>query len=78
MPPNPRSSGGVVGSEMEIDRPATSGEGLRTYYITKIEELMLTVTDKRQNTRRLQVRQDRKDIKIISHHPSLSRLNVTS
>ena len=59
MPPNPRSSGGVAGSEMEIDRPATSGEGLRTYYITKIEELMLTVTDKRQNTRRLQVRQDR-------------------
>ena len=49
----------MTGSEMEIDRPATSGEGLRTYYITKIEELMLTVTDKRQNTRRLQVRNSR-------------------
>ena len=76
MPPNPRSSGGVTGSEMEIDRPATSGEGLRTYYITKIEELMLTVTDKRQNTRRLQVRERaEQNIKIII---PLSRLNVTS
>ena len=34
---------------------AGEGEGLRTYYITKIEELMLTVTDKRQDVRRLQV-----------------------
>ena len=79
MPPNPRSSGGVTGSEMEVDRPATSGEGLRTYYITKIEELMLTVTDKRQNTRRLQVRNSRgraQSIMIIIM--PLSRLNVTS
>ena len=78
MPPNPRSSGGVTGTEMEIDRPATSGDGLRTYYITKIEELMLTVTDKRQNTRRLQVRERtgaEQDITIII---PLSRLNVTS
>ena len=34
-----------------------SGEGLKTYYITKIEELMLTVTDKRMDVRRLQVSQ---------------------
>ena len=69
----------MTGSEMEIDRPATSGEGLRTYYITKIEELMLTVTDKRQNTRRLQVRNSRgraQSIMIIIM--PLSRLNVTS
>ena len=78
MPPNPRSTGGVAGSEMEIDRPATSGEGLRTYYITKIEELMLTVTDKRQNTRRLQVSQDRKYRIFLFINLSLSRLNVTS
>ena len=78
MPPNPRSSGGVTGSEMEIDRPATSGDGLRTYYITKIEELMLTVTDKRQNTRRLQVSQDRKYRIFLFINLSLSRLNVTS
>ena len=78
MPPNPRSTGGVAGSEMEIDRPATSGEGLRTYYITKIEELMLTVTDKRQNTRRLQVSPDRKYRIFLFINLSLSRLNVTS
>ena len=68
----------MTGTEMEIDRPATSGDGLRTYYITKIEELMLTVTDKRQNTRRLQVRERtgaEQDITIII---PLSRLNVTS
>ena len=63
---------------MEIDRPATSGDGLRTYYITKIEELMLTVTDKRQNTRRLQVSQDRKYRIFLFINLSLSRLNVTS
>ena len=78
MPPNPRSSGGVVGSEMEIDRPATSGDGLRTYYITKIEELMLTVTDKRQNTRRLQVRQDRTSQINVSQHYFICRLSGTN
>ena len=43
---------------MELDRglTASSGDGLKTYYITKIEELMLTVSDKRQNVRRLQVK----------------------
>ena len=54
MPPNPKAPGA---SEMEVDVGVQpSGEGLRSYYITKIEELLLTVTDKRQNVRRLQVR----------------------
>ena len=53
MPPNPKAPGG----EMEVDRAGQpSGDGLRSYYITKIEELLLTVNDKRQNVRRLQVR----------------------
>ena len=54
MPPNPRTEP----SHMDVDSGMTgsgSGEGLKTYYITKIEELMLTVTDKRQDVRRLQV-----------------------
>ena len=54
MPPNPRTEP----SHMDVDAGivgAGEGEGLRTYYITKIEELMLTVTDKRQDVRRLQV-----------------------
>ena len=54
MPPNPRTEPG----HMDVDAGiagAGEGEGLRTYYITKIEELMLTVTDKRQDVRRLQV-----------------------
>ena len=54
MPPNPRTEP----SHMDVDAGmvgAGEGEGLRTYYITKIEELMLTVTDKRMDVRRLQV-----------------------
>ena len=56
MPPNPKV-GGPGGADMEVDRGLAggSGDGLKTYYITKIEELMLTVSDKRQNVRRLQV-----------------------
>ena len=55
MPPNPRTEP----SHMDVDAGiagAGEGEGLRTYYITKIEELMLTVTDKRMDVRRLQVK----------------------
>lgn len=39
---------------MEID----SGEGFRSYYIQKIEELQLIVADKSQNLRRLQAQRN--------------------
>lgn len=41
---------------MEIDGP--KGEGFRPYYITKIEELQLTVAEKSQNLRRLQAQRN--------------------
>jgi len=74
MPPNPRTAGGVTGSEMEIDRAASSGDGLKTYYITKIEELMLTVTDKRQNTRRLQAQRNELNAKVRMLREELQHL----
>lgn len=40
---------------MEID---SGGEGFRSYYIQKIEELQLIVADKSQNLRRLQAQRN--------------------
>jgi hypothetical protein len=41
---------------MEIDTPR--GEGFRSYYIQKIEELQLIVNEKSQNLRRLQAQRN--------------------
>lgn len=37
---------------------ADGKDGLKSYYVTKIEELQLTVTDKTQNLRRLQAQRN--------------------
>lgn len=42
--------------QMEVDSP--KGEGFRSYYITKIEELQLVVAEKSQNLRRLQAQRN--------------------
>merc|ERR1711973_714862 len=69
---NPRNPGG---SEMEVDRAgAPSGDGLRSYYITKIEELLLTVTDKRQNVRRLQAQRNELNAKVRMLREELQHL----
>ena len=39
-------------------------EGLRQYYITKIEDLMLTVSEKNQNLRRLQAQRNELNAKV--------------
>lgn len=41
---------------MEVDPP--KGEGFRSYYIQKIEELQLIVNEKSQNLRRLQAQRN--------------------
>lgn len=43
---------------MEIDSGGLKGEGFRSYYITKIEELQLIVAEKSQNLRRLQAQRN--------------------
>lgn len=42
---------------MEVDG-GPKGEGFRSYYITKIEELQLIVAEKSQNLRRLQAQRN--------------------
>lgn len=44
--------------QMEIDEKNIKGEGFKPYYITKIEELQLIVTEKSQNLRRLQAQRN--------------------
>ncbi|CAB4010073.1 26S protease regulatory subunit 8, partial [Paramuricea clavata] len=45
----------AVKMEIEIDK---SHEGIQQYYVTKIEELQLTVTEKVKNLRRLEAQRN--------------------
>ena len=51
---------------MEVDKTSVflPSEGLRQYYITKIEDLMLTVSEKNQNLRRLQAQRNELNAKV--------------
>lgn len=43
-------------------------DGLKAYYVTKIEELQLVVTEKTQNLRRLQAQRNELNAKGKPHH----------
>jgi 26S proteasome regulatory subunit T6 len=53
---------------MEVDNP--KGEGFRSYYIQKIEELQLIVNEKGQNLRRLQAQRNELNAKGNLNEPS--------
>lgn len=43
---------------------ANSSEGLRQYYVAKVEKLQLTVTERNQNLRRLQAQRNELNAKV--------------
>ncbi|KAJ8969688.1 hypothetical protein NQ317_014233 [Molorchus minor] len=53
----------TVINKMEVDG-GSKGEGFRSYYITKIEELQLIVAEKSQNLRRLQAQRNELNAKV--------------
>lgn len=60
---------------MEIDN-LPRGEGFRSYYIQKIEELQLIVNEKSQNLRRLQAQRNELNAKgnIFKTNPNILKL----
>lgn len=52
---------------MDVD--TSRGEGFQQYYIARIEELQLTVTEKSQNLRRLQAQRNELNAKGESKKP---------
>lgn len=53
---------------MEVDQNNSSrGDGFKSYYTTKIEELLLVVAEKSMNLRRLQAQRNELNAKGNSH-----------
>ena len=55
---------------MEVDSGSGGGsgsEGLKQYYVNKVEELQLTLSEKNQNLRRLQAQRNELNAKVSSH-----------
>ena len=53
----------TVGSTLSA-QASTNPEGLRQYYVAKIEKLQLTVTERNQNLRRLQAQRNELNAKV--------------
>lgn len=52
---------------MEVDQNSSSrGDGFKSYYTTKIEELLLVVAEKSMNLRRLQAQRNELNAKGIN------------
>lgn len=58
----------VIFTQMETETAYHKGEGFRSYYIQKIEELQLIVAEKSQNLRRLQAQRNELNAKGKTHN----------
>ncbi len=63
-PAAPMEAPAAASSSVSAGASDVSRQGLRQYYVTKIEELQLTVSEKNQNLRRLQAQRNELNAKV--------------
>ena len=70
-------TGPVIPDQTTQSNASDTGEGLKKYYTSKVEELQLTVAEKNQNLRRLQAQRNELNAKVRMLREELQLLQTS-